>query len=171
MNLKKEIEQARKEYLGLTEFDSKKIFENIMKSYNKLLIDSPRAVVDYTIDIAICNMNFYNRLGKLEELNKRWGDNKFYVDLRKSAFVSEEINDDGNMESIDDILFKDIPELKIIENTSFSIKEIIELCKANNYRINIFAKEEQEHITSLEVAPYKDYEINDNIKRYLETLD
>ena len=170
MDFRDEIEKERKEFLGLNKLDTKKIFESIINFYKEKLIKSPRKIIGYAIDIVICNMNYYNKLGKLENLSKAWGDSNFYVDLRNSTFSEQSINELGDLEGIESISFKDISELTEIENISFSLKEIIDLCKEYNISIKIYAQDKEDYETTLEISPYLPFTMNDSIKTYLNTL-
>ena len=170
MNLRFELEKERKEYLGLTETNTKKIYKIIIDAYNKILLKAPRNVMGYSIDIVICNMNFYNKLGDLEKLNETWGDNNFYVDTNNSVFVELLIDEDGNVDSNKSIYFKDKININDIKDVSFSIKELIDLCQKDNRYLRICAQEGNEYETAIEINPSKSFEMNDSIKIYLETL-
>lgn len=177
MIFNKEVENERKKYLGLDKVDTEKVYTTIIEDYKKRIIEAPRKIFGYTIDIVICNINYYNRLGDLKNLNSNWGDSNFFVDLKHSVYMEMGVNDDGNIESYDDIEFNSIEEFKELENISFSLKEIIELCKKDNFEINIFtyAKEydetdREENETTIEITPYMPFKENDNIKTYLDTL-
>ena len=171
MTLKSEIEKERKNYLGLNELNTKKVYDTIINCYKKIIIEAPREVIDFSIDIVICNMNYYNKLGKLEELNKNWGDNNFYVDLRNSAYIGLEVQEDGNIENGNDTIeFKNISELNDIEKTAFSIKEIIDLCKKDDFSIRIYAKDDCNYETTLEISPHRRFEMCNSIETYLKTL-
>jgi len=171
MNLKFEFENERKKHLGLTEFNTKKIYDIVISDYKKRLIKAPRKTIGFSIDLVLCNMNGYNKLGKLEELNKNWGDNNFYVDLNNSGLIELEINEEGNIESgFTDLPFKEIKEFKDIESISLSIKEIIELCQKDNFRIKLFAKGGYDDATTIEIEPYMSFEMDDNLKKYLDSL-
>ena len=92
----------------------------------------PKYIIDYVIDITICNMNNYNRLGKLDDLNN-------------SVFLGQEVDEDSYIESSDErIYFSDISEFSDIENVSFSIKEMIDLCMKDDFSIRIFTKDNSE---------------------------
>ena len=108
MGFKEEIEKARKEKLGLDKVDTKKVFDSILSVYKEKVIDAPRNIMGYTIDIVICNMNKYNKLGSKEYLYSEWGDN-FYVDLNNSIFFEVEIDEDGdiNNDNENELYFKD----------------------------------------------------------------
>ena len=170
MDFKEDILKQRKEYLGLDKVLTKLIFEQIIDYYKNLVVKAPREVIGYTIDIVICNMNFYNKLGSLENLNKTWGDTNLYVDLNNSEFVSQTSNDDEYEEIIEELSFRDISEFKEFKNISFSLKEMIELCRQYDFSLKILAKDDKDHETTLEISPYLPFAMNDNIKCYLETL-
>lgn len=170
MNFKEELEKARKEKLGLDKVDTKKVFDDILKYYKEKVIDAPREVMGYSIDIAISNMNNFNKLGGLEYLYEEWGDN-YFVDMKNSAFLEMTVNDDGNTEGDEQITFSDIDELKEVANISFSLVELINLCKEYNIRIRIYAKSDYDYMTSLEISPYESYNQNeDSIRTYLNTV-
>ena len=171
MNFRDEIIKERKKYLGLTEEDTKKIYDTIISFYKERIVKSSRNIVEITIDIVICNMNYYNRLGKLEDLNKTCGDRNFYVDLKNSAFVELEINSEGYLEDNDnEIIFSDISSFNCIENISFSLKEMIELCKSDDFNIRIYANDNDQDETTIEIRPYKEFVMDKSIETYLETL-
>lgn len=65
--------------------------------------------------------------------------------------------------------FKDIDELKNIENVSFSLKELIDLCKSNDCQVAIYAKDEGTE-TTIEIEPYKKFNMNDSIEKNLKTV-
>ena len=170
MDFRKEIKQERKKYLKLEKTDTKRIYDLIINFYKEKIIIAPRNVVDYSIDIIVCNMNYYNRLGKVEELNERWGDSNFYVDLNNSVLVPIEVQDDGTIESFgDNIEFKENSKFQEIDNTSFSIKEMIELCQRDNLCIRLCSKDD-EFESCIEIVPNRIFEMNENIKKYLDTL-
>lgn len=172
MSLKEDLEIKRKKLLGLNEINTNNVYKTIIDYYNKKITEAPRRVLSFSIDIVICNMNYYNRLGKLEELKQTWGDNNFYVDLNNSAFVKLEIDEDGNIDSTDDeIIFKDIDEFKNIDNISFSLTEIIELCKKDNFYIKILASDKEDYETTLEILPFKAFDLNESVRIYLETFE
>jgi hypothetical protein len=171
MSLREEIELERKKHLGLDEINTKKIYNIIIDYYKKKLIEAPREIIGYAIDIVVCNMNYYNKLGKLEDINSNWCDNNLYVDLKNSAFIGLEVQENGNIESNDeDIVLNDISEFKKIENVAFSLKEIIELCKKDNFSIRIYAKDDENYETTIEIDPYMAFNMNESIKSYLDSL-
>ncbi len=171
MSLKFEFENERKKVLGLTENNTKKIYDTFMNYYKELLINAPRNIIGYSIDIVLCNMNLYNRLGKLEEINEKWGDSNLYVDINNSSFVELHVEKNGDIESgFDDIQLKDIPNINEIEKISLSLKEIIELCKKDNLNIKIFAKDSFDYETTIEIEPYKPFEMSKDLKTYLDSV-
>ena len=90
----------------------------------------------YTIDIALANMNGYNRLESPDKLYKIWGD-IYFISLNDSAFVKNEINYQGEAMLNECIDFCNIDELKILKNISFSLQKIIELCRINDIRVKL----------------------------------
>lgn len=171
MDMRFDFEKERKQFLNLTECDTKRIYTKILETYKQNVIHAPRKVVGYAIDIVLCNMNGYNRLGKLQDLNNTWGDNNFYVDLNNSIFLELMVNSLGYIETgFGGLSFKDIAELKKnIGNISLSIKEIIDLCKEDDFAISICARDDDTE-TTIEIEPYKKFNMNESIKKYLETL-
>ena len=171
MNLKFEFDNERKKYLGLDECNTEKVYKTLIDYYKQKLLKAPRNIIGYSIDIVICNMNYYNKLGKLENLNKTWGDRNFYVDINNSALVEMIINKDGNMESsFTDMPFSKIKEFKDIDNISFSLKELIELCQKDNFNIKIYAKDSYDDQTTVEIESYMPFDMNESIEKYLETV-
>lgn len=169
-SLRAQIINERKTKLGLEKVDTKKIFDSIINYYRKKVTDAPRNIMGYSIDIAICNMNNYNKLGKIDNLYKEWGDN-FFIDLNNSAFVELEVNNDGNTESYEGIDFKDVSELNEVKNISFSLREFINLCKESDIKIKIYAKEDYDHITTLEITPYESFNMDDELNCYLKSTE
>lgn len=170
MDFREEIKLERKKYLKLDKTDTKKIYNLIMDFYKEKLIVAPRNVVDYYIDIIVCNMNYYNKLGKIEELNERWGDSNFYVDLNNSVLVPSEVQEDGTIESSgNNIEFKENSKFQEIENISFSMKEMIDLCQKDNLCIRLCSKDD-EFESCVEIIPNRVFEMNEDIKKYLDTL-
>lgn len=170
MDMRFEFEKERKQFLNLTECDTKRIYTKILDNYRRNIIHAPRKVVGYAIDIVICNMNGYNKLGKLEEINSIWGDNNFYVDINNSLFLELIVNNDGDIDTGNEkIYFNSIDELRDIENISFSIKEFIELCKNDDFNILLCARDENTE-TSIEIEPYKKFNMNKSIEKYLNTI-
>ncbi|MBR1416764.1 MAG: hypothetical protein IJ572_02985 [Bacilli bacterium] len=167
MNFRNEIEIERKKRLGLDEVNTKMIYDKLISYYKQRLIEAPREVVGYTISIVLCNMNYYNKLGKLEELNSNWGDNNFYVDPNYSGLIELETDETGNVEGSNDVLFKDVEELNSINNVSFSLKEMIELCEKDDFEASIFAGGDE---ISLDINPYKKFTMNSELETYLNSL-
>ena len=85
MNIKSEIDNLRKDKLGLNNYDTKLIFNTIIDVYKSKIINENRNTIGYTIDLVIANMNGFNRLGDAEKINQKWGD-IFYIDLNNSVF-------------------------------------------------------------------------------------
>ena len=171
MNLKEEMQEKRKNFLGLTEFNTEKVYNTIFEVYNEKLSEAPRNIIDFAINIVICNMNYYNRLGKIEELNRTWGDKNFYIDLKNSSFVQMEVNEDGEIEGNSQYLeFKNLDKLKCLDNISFSLKEFIELCKKDNFDIKLYSKEYDNYGTTIEITTYLPFKLNESIDKYLKTI-
>lgn len=169
MSLNEDIEKIRKKKLGLDTLDTNKIYNDLLNYYKKNIIDKPREVRGYTIDIAISNMNNYSKLGKIESLYSIWGDN-YYIDFNNSAFIQNNVNKDGDIESFEEIQFNDISELKEIKKISFSLKDIIELCKRSNINVKLFAKDDNNYITTLEIIPYEAFKLNNNVDFYIKSM-
>ena len=171
MSLKNEIIEERKKHLGLNEPNTKMIYDKIISYYKKIIVQAPRYIIGYVIDITICNMNNYNRLGKLDDLNRNWGDRNILVDLKNSVFLGQEVDEDSYIESSDEgIRFSDISEFSDIENISFSIKEMIELCERDDFSIRIFTKDDSENPSAIEIEPHRKFEMTEDIKTYLNSL-
>lgn len=73
-NIKNEINNIIKHKLGLTSINTNSVFDILMKYYKKIVINAPRNIMGYTIDIALANTNGYNRLEALDKPYKIWGD-------------------------------------------------------------------------------------------------
>ena len=73
-NIKNEINNIIKHKLGLTSINTNSVFDILMKYYKKIVINVPRNIMGYTIDIALANTNGYNRLEALDKPYKIWGD-------------------------------------------------------------------------------------------------
>ena len=164
------ILDERKKYLGLTKVDTEKIYNEILEGYKQAIIKAPRDVFEYSIDIVLCNMNFYNKLGDLKKLNETWGDSNFFVDTTNSEYVKLYVDDEGNIDSDEGIYFKDAINIDEIKDISFSLKELTELCKKDNVFIRIYAREEENYETTVEIRPNKPFEMHDSVKEYLETV-
>jgi len=131
----------------------------------------PKYIIDYVIDITICNMNQYNRLGKIEDLNRNWGDRNIFIDLKKTVFLGQEVDEESYIESSDEgIYFSDISDFSDIENISFSIKEMIELCERDDFSIRIFTKDNSENPSAIEIEPHIRFEMTEDIKTYLDSV-
>ena len=171
MSLKNEIIEERKKHLGLNETNTKMIYDKIISYYKKIIVQAHRYIIDYVIDITICNMNNYNRLGKLDDLNRNWGDRNIFVDLKKSVFLGQEVDEESYIESSDEgIYFSDISDFSDIENISFSIKEMIDLCMKDDFSIRILSKDDSENPSSIELEPHRKFEMTEDIKTYLNSL-
>ena len=160
MNIKNEIDNLRKDKLGLNNHDTELILNTIIDVYKSKIINENRNTIGYSIDIVIANMNGFNRLGDVKKINKKWGD-IFYVDLNNSAFCKEVINEDGNIICNDKYInFNDITELKKINKVSFSLKDLITLCNEENINIKLFTKEDYSTMTTLEMKLYENFDSN-----------
>lgn len=171
MNVKNEIDNLRKDKLGLNNHDTELILNTIIDVYKSKIINENRNTIGYSIDIVIANMNGFNRLGDVKKINKKWGD-IFYVDLNNSAFCKEVINEDGDIICNDKCInFNDITELKKINKVSFSLKDLITLCNEENINIKLFTKEDYSTMTTLEMKLYENFDPNeDSINKYLSTV-
>lgn len=171
MNVKNEIDNLRKDKLGLNNHDTELILNTIIDVYKSKIINENRNTIGYSIDIVIANMNGFNRLGDVKKINKKWGD-IFYVDLNNSAFCKEVINEDGDIICNDKCInFNDITELKKINKVSFSLKDLITLCNEENINIKLFTKEDYSTMTTLEMKLYENFDSNeDSINKYLSTV-
>jgi len=96
--LKNEILAARKAKFNLNTISTIEVFNKVINAYKKLLLEAERDLHEYTIDIILCDLSGFNRLGGIEELYKKWGD-IFFVDLNNSAFVPDFVNEEGDIES------------------------------------------------------------------------
>ena len=171
MNLRDEIIEERKKHLGLNKTDTEEIYDKIINYYKKIMIQAPRNIIDYVIDITICNMNNYNKLGNIEDINRNWGDSNIFVDLKNSVFLAQEVDEESYIESCDErICFSDISDFTDIEDISFSIKELIESCEKDDISIRIFTKDNSENPSAIEIEPHKRFEMTEDIKRYLDSL-
>lgn len=168
MNLRDEIINARKEKLGLTEKNTKKIFDLIIQNYKELILDAPRNIMGYSINLIVCNMNGYNKLGSIEKLYKE-NDDTFYVDMKNSTYLEVEVDEEGRTFADNDKKFKEFSNLSVIENISFSIKELIELCKENNILFRLYTQNDYDYDTAIEIEPFKVYDGKErNIVEYLK---
>lgn len=172
-NIKKiqqEIRELRMKKLGLTIVSTKKVFDTLLDCYKETLINAPRGTIDYSICISICDFNGYNRLGKVEELYNKWGDN-YFIDLNNSVFLGKSLDSDGNVEYDSEINFKDIPKLQEIINIQFSLKEIIEMCQEYNVRIKLFSKDDDVDESAIEIDVNESFNSEEkNIKIYLDSV-
>ena len=171
MDFRKEIEEERKKKLGLDRADTYMVYQILKEYYEKKIIDAKRNIVGYTIDLVICNMYGFNRLGSLEKLNETWGDGNFYIDLNNSGMISDEVTEDGDIDTGDeDISFESVENLKMLSDVSFSIKGLIELCERDDFGIKLLFKDKEDYSSVIEIQPFKPFEKNDNINKYLATL-
>ena len=70
MNIKNEIDNLRKEKLGLNDHNTKLVLNTIIDVYKSKIINENRNTIGYTIDIVIANMNGFNKLGDVEKINQ-----------------------------------------------------------------------------------------------------
>lgn len=169
INQQKEIENLRKRKLGLTRQDTRLILETIMLCYKNKVVKEPRTVMGYTVDIVFTNMSGFNKLGKIETLYEKWGD-KFFIDFNSSTFCKDEVDEDGNIFCDSLEYFKNISELKQIKNISFSLKEMIELCKKRNVKIKIIASKDLD--STIEIVPYEIFDSSEkSINTYLKEIN
>ena len=169
-NIKNEINNIRKHKLGLTSINTNQVFDILMKYYKKIVINAPRNIMGYSIDIALANMNGYNRLEAPDKLYKIWGD-IYFISLNDSAFVKNEINYQGEAMLNECIDFCNIDELKILKNISFSLQKIIELCRINDIRVKLFPPDQYEKFTTLEIRPYEKFNSKEeSIILYLNSM-
>lgn len=111
------------------------------------------------------------KIGDLKKLNEVWGDSNFYIDINRSEFMEQVVDDEGNIEyGDDDLYFKDIMDTKDIEDISFSLKELIELCKKDDFFIRIYAQDKDDYETTVEIRPNKPFDMHSSIKQYLEPM-
>ena len=171
MNVKNEIDNLRKDKLGLNNHDTELILNTIIDVYKSKIINENRNTIGYGIDLVIANMNGLNRLGDVEKINQKWGD-IFYIDLNNSTFCKEVINEDGDIIFSDNCInFNDITELEKINKVSFSLKDLITLCNEENINIKLFTKEDYSTMTTLEMKLYENFDSNeDSINKYLSTV-
>ena len=134
MSIKNEVDIIRKENLKLNKKDTKLVFETLMKVYKSKIVNEARNIMGYTLDVVVANMNGFNRLGNSQNIYQKWGDN-FYIDFYNSVFCKEEVDENGDLVSNKSEAFSEINELDSIKNISFSLKEIILICKQNNIDI------------------------------------
>lgn len=170
-DITKNINEMRKQKLGLESQDTNKLFETIMNVYESKIIEEPREIMDYVIDITISNMNGFNKLGAIENIYDQWGD-YFYIDLNNSAFAIESINKNGDIEINQTIEFSEIPQFSEIKDISFSLSDMIKLCKEHDLYVKLFSDSTQDSdSTSIEIIPYKKFDNENSIVIYLSSLD
>lgn len=169
--LKKEILEARKAKFNLNNISTTEVFNKIIAVYKKLLLEADRDLFDYTIDITLCDLSGFNRLGDIEHLYQQWGD-YYFVDLNNSAFVPDTVNEEGDIEGGESIYFSKIEDLKEIKDIQFSLKEWIILCEKENIGLKIFAKSDYEHNTGIEMNINGIFnKDNEQIKVYLNSVN
>lgn len=167
-NFKSDLIKERKEKLGLNDTNTSEVFNTILIHYKKTLLDAPKNISDYSISIVFTNMNGLNHLGIIDELYQTWGDN-YFVDKNNSSLVPLEVNEDGQIEFDDSISFKDISGLENIDQTSFSLKELIDLCKEYNFNIKLYSKDDDD-VSTIEIEVLKSFIENESIDRYLKQI-
>jgi len=169
--LKNEILAARKAKFNLNTISTIEVFNKVINAYKKLLLEAERDLHEYTIDIILCDLSGFNRLGGIEELYKKWGD-IFFVDLNNSAFVPDFVNEEGDIESGESIYFSKVEDLKEIKDIQFSLKEWIELCEKENIGLKIFAKADYDHNTGIEMNINRIFDKdNEQIQLYLNSVN
>ncbi|MDO5569537.1 MAG: hypothetical protein Q4G04_05475 [bacterium] len=166
--IRQELQNIRQELYVKNTISTKEVFEKILDYYKSMVLKASRKTMDYTIDIALSNVNGYNKLGGIDNLYKNW-DDKYFIDFNNSAFVENIINETGNMETGNVITF-DNTELQVLKDTPFSLKEIISLCKEYDFRIRLIAKNDYDTTTSIEIILYESYLEDTNIKIYLNSI-
>ena len=142
--------------MGLDGIDTNKVFQHILKSYEKMILEASKSIVYYTIDIVIMNANGLKNLGEVNRIYEVWGDN-YFVDFETSTFIPWEVNDKGSMEISDPINFQSILGLEAVEKTPISIKELIDLCKENNFKIKMFSEKQADDVFTIEVDIFKQF--------------
>lgn len=169
--LKNEILAARKAKFNLNTISTTDVFNKIISAYKKLLLEAERDLHEYTIDITLCDLSGFNKLGGIEELYKKWGD-IYFVDLNNSAFVPNFINEEGDIEYRESIYFSEVEELKEIKDIQFSLKEWIELCEKEDIELKIFAKADYNHNTGIEISINGIFDKdNEQIQLYLDSVN
>ena len=168
-NFKEEIKSERNKIFGVGEVATNKIFNKLLEYYKSIILKAPKTIMDYSIDIALCNVNGYNKLGSIENIYKNWGD-IFFIDFNNSAFMENEINEDGNICIGEGINFSDISNIQEIKNIQFSLSELINLCKEYNFKIRLYARNDYDCITAVEINIYESYEDIDLISIYMESI-
>ena len=79
--------------------------------------------------------------------------------------------ENGDLVSNKSEAFSEINELDSIKNISFSLKEIILICKQNNIDIKLHTKDDYSTMTTLEIKPYEGHIQDDtNIDNYLMSV-
>lgn len=168
--LKKEILETRKQKLNLNVVSTEEVFNKIIHAYKNLLFDADRNVFDYTIDITLCDLSGFNRLGDIEHLYQKWGD-YYFVDLNNSAFVPDVVNEEGQLESEESIYFSKVEILKDVRDIQISLKEWINLCQKENIELKIYAKDDYNHNTVIEININGIFnEENQQVKSYLDSI-
>lgn len=140
-NILDDITEIRKENFKLNKQDTKLVFETLIKVYKSKIVNEARNIMGYTLDVVVANMNGFNRLGNSQNIYQKWGDN-FYIDFYNSVFCKEEVDENGDLVSNKSEVFSEINELNSIKNISFSLKEIILICKQNNIDIKLHTKDD-----------------------------
>ena len=140
-----------------------------MKVYKSKIVNEARNIMGYTLDVVVANMNGFNRLGNSQNIYQKWGDN-FYIDFYNSVFCKEEVDENGDLVSNKSEAFSEINELDSIKNISFSLKEIILICKQNNIDIKLHTKDDYSTMTTLEIKPYEGHIQDDTNKQILKKM-
>ena len=169
--LKNEIQAARKAKFNLNTISTIEVFSKVISAYKKLLLEAERDLHDYTIDVTLCDLSGFNKLGAIEELCEKQGD-IFFIDLNNSAFVPDFVNEEGDIESGESICFSKVEDLKEIKDIQFSLKEWIELCEKENIGLKIFAKADYDHNTGIEMNINRIFDKdNEQIQLYLNSVN
>lgn len=169
-NFAEKILEERNKKLGLYNINTNHIFNTILNSYKNILLNAPREIVDYVICISFTNVNGLRNLGELKNLYSNWGD-VFFIDNNNSSFTADEVNKDGKIDISEGIDFKNIKELEKIKSQCFSLKELINLCKENNFNIKIFSKDD-DFDSMIEITVLKKFNPEEqSIKTYLNTMN
>lgn len=178
-NILKEIKKERNKQLGMLEPKTEEVFKSIIDSYKKLLLDSPRNVVDYEISIVLSHPNGFSDFGKITNLYQIYnifGD-IFFINIKESSFFPIMTDEEGLLdENIEDVSFIDKDVFLPIENQRpLSIKEFIQLCEQLNVYVNLYCYESSQSdvlgALVLVVKPYKIYTSNnEGIESYLASI-
>lgn len=178
-NILKEIKKERNKQLGMSEPKTEEVFKSIIDNYKKLLLDSPRNVVDYEISIVLSNANGFSDFGKITHLYQIYnifGD-IFFINVKESSFFPIMTDEEGVLdENIEDISFIDKDIFPPIEKQKpFSIKEFIQICEQLNVYVNLHCYESSQSdvlgALTITVKPYRIYNrSNEGVECYLDSI-